>query len=153
MHFDVPAEEMKQYLLHVWQAALQLHFNIEETYLLVPKFSRHLSEHLQQMQNEHQQFSFLIEKINSLHSEKTILNYMKQFYEKLKVLIRFEERELFPAIEKILSETEARQLGVKLHDLHKPIDLSWPNEFWKRKIGASQWTSKIFMVSHAGSTK
>ncbi|APF18955.1 Hemerythrin HHE cation binding domain protein [Caldithrix abyssi DSM 13497] len=138
MQFDASVEEIKRYLLHVWQTALLIHIDLEEKYLMVPEYLRDLKDYLQQMQGDHQIFAEMMKKLNKMKSEQEIRNLIQQFSEKLKTHIRFEERELFPAFEKMLTRVEAKQLGGKLHEVHKPIDLSWPNEFWKRKNGSEQ---------------
>ncbi len=132
---QVAFQELKKYLLHVWQTALQSHFTIEEIYLIVPDFPESIAPLVNRMLADHQKLLTLVEQIKGLNKKTELLTVIEQFCETLKNHIRFEERELYPAIEKNLSKNRARTLGNKLHELHKPIDMSWPWEFWKQKNG------------------
>ncbi len=127
-------DELKNYLLHVWQSALRFHFQVEENYLLLEVCKELLQEDYQRMCDEHQDFYQLIRTLMHCTDRVKIESSINQFYQKLKSHIRFEEREFFPKVEKALSKIDARKLGQKLHELHEPVDLSWPVEFWKNEV-------------------
>lgn len=126
-------DELKNYLLHVWQSALRFHFQIEENYLLLEACKDLLQDDYNKMCEEHKEFYKLIRSLKNCKDQAEVESLVNQFYEKLKNHIRFEESEFFSKIEKALSKIDARKLGQKLHELHEPVDLSWPVEFWKKE--------------------
>ncbi|WP_276134282.1 hemerythrin domain-containing protein [Polluticoccus soli] len=64
--------------------------------------------------------------------EKLLLN---QFEQELNGHIRFEERELFPYIEKMSDPDQFRIAGKQIADLHQGHEcLVWKDEFWATKI-------------------
>ena len=134
LQFGTSLQELKNYLLHVWQSALRFQFQVEENYLLIEACKQVLQEDFKRMCEEHQEFYSLIKSLKHCEKEEKINQMINSFYHKLKDHIRFEEREFFPKVEKALSKIDARQLGQKLHELHEPVDLSWPVEFWKKKV-------------------
>ncbi|HHE54617.1 MAG TPA: hemerythrin domain-containing protein [Caldithrix abyssi] len=135
LQLGVEINELKKYLLHVWQSALRFHFQVEENYLFIEACKEELQDDFNRMCSEHQEFYSIIKSLKYCEDEKKIDQLINNFYQKIKDHIRFEEREFFPKVEKALSKIDARQLGQKLHDLHEPVDLSWPVEFWKQKDG------------------
>ncbi len=126
-------EEVKNYLLHVWQTALSIHFKEEEAYLTVKAEDDLWQEGFQKMYVEHHDFYQLIRDLESCEDHEKSRQLIHEFSEKLKSHIRFEEREFFPIIEKALTKQQILELGRKLHQLHKPVDLGWPVEFWKKE--------------------
>ncbi|RMD88653.1 MAG: hemerythrin domain-containing protein [Calditrichaeota bacterium] len=126
-------EEVKKYLLHVWQTALRSHFQVEEDYLATQIKNEPVYNDFSRMRAEHQDFYRLISAIDSCADKEELRSLIKEFSTKLKEHIRFEEREFFTRFENTLTEQEMNSLGQKLHALHKPVDLSWPVEFWKNE--------------------
>ncbi len=113
-----PEEEismLKKELADKYEKVLRKHFSTEEKFL-VPGFEE--NELIKQMLYEHRKLEGLYNKIVN-GTEKWTLRQQRDklnlFGELLDLHIRFEERELFPMIEKTLSEEELMKLGKKLN--------------------------------------
>lgn len=108
---------LKNELADKFENVLRGHFSLEEK-CLVPGFEE--NELMKQMLYEHKKLGGLYNKIVNntenwtLREQRDKLNL---FGELLDLHIRFEERELFPMIEKELSEEELIKLGKKLGEV------------------------------------
>ncbi len=106
--------DLNKELTDTFEKILRNHFAIEEKYL-VPGFEH--TELMKRMLEEHVKLIGLYNKIRG-NTEgwdlKTMRDKINLFGELLELHIRFEERELFPMIEKSLSEVELKELGKKL---------------------------------------
>jgi len=124
--FGVNLKEIVNYINHFAAGALYPHFDEEENQLLPfidaedPYRKRTIEEHLQ--------LKKLIASLSDSSSEETLLNLAAL----LDAHIRFEERELFPYMETLLSDEELDQIGKLIADLHHPYIENYPNEFWTR---------------------
>jgi hemerythrin-like domain-containing protein len=111
-----PEEEislLKNELTDKYENVLRKHFLLEEKYL-APGFEE--NELIKQMLFEHKKLEGLYNKLVN-GTEKWTLRQQRDklnlFGELLDLHIRFEERELFPMIEKSLSEEQLKELGEK----------------------------------------
>ena len=108
---EAEISELKSELADKYENILRKHFRKEERYL-VPGFED--NNLMKQMLGEHIKLEGLYNKIVSnsegwkLEQQRDMLNL---FGELLDLHIRFEERELFPMIEKSLSEEQLEELG------------------------------------------
>ena len=113
---EAEISELKSELADKYENILRKHFRKEERYL-VPGFED--NNLMKQMLGEHIKLEGLYNKIVSnsegwkLEQQRDKLNL---FGELLDLHIRFEERELFPMIEKSLSEEQLEELGKKLKE-------------------------------------
>ena len=107
---------LKSELADKYENVLRKHFHKEEQYL-VPGFEE--NKLMKQMLMEHKKLEGLYNKIVNdtegwtPEQQREKLNL---FGELLDLHIRFEERELFPMIEKLLSEEQLEELGRKLEE-------------------------------------
>ena len=107
---------LKSELADKYENVLRKHFHKEEQYL-VPGFKE--NKLMKQMLMEHKKLEGLYNKIVNdtegwtPEQQREKLNL---FGELLDLHIRFEERELFPMIEKLLSEEQLEELGRKLEE-------------------------------------
>lgn len=97
-------EQLKELLLKFFREHLGQHFKTEEK-ILAPNFPE--NEMMQRMLNEHVILNKMISEIESIPAGKDTLN---DFGKMLEAHIRFEERELFPMIEKNLSEEQLSEI-------------------------------------------
>ena len=113
---EAEISELKSELADKYENILRKHFRKEEQYL-VPGFEE--NKLMKQMLGEHIKLEGLYNKIVSnsegwkLEQQRDKLNL---FGELLDLHIRFEERELFPMIEKSLSEEQLEELGKMLKE-------------------------------------
>jgi hemerythrin-like domain-containing protein len=105
---------LKQELADKYENVLRKHFSKEEQYL-VPGFED--NDLMKQMLDEHKKLEGLYNKIVNNTEGWTPTEQrdkLNLFGELLDLHIRFEERELFPMIEKSMSEEQLEKLGKKL---------------------------------------
>lgn len=113
------------YITWYWKNNLKNHFEQEEK-LLLPHLSAH-DDLAKQLKMEHKTICQLANEIddNSILSFANVLN----------AHIRFEERQLFPHIEKKVSPNDLNQIFQELDGVPQ-CETQWKNEFWvsKKKI-------------------
>jgi len=114
------------YIKHLW-SSLKNHFDQEEENFLAYGNIDQNSVLIKRMLDEHNQFEQLV---NKIYDSKTIKEDLNEFAKLLNNHIRFEERELFPYIEKSLTEEELKQIGINLENTHEPLDKNWGSRFW-----------------------
>ena len=126
LKFGIATERIIRYLDYFWTQHLQQHFRAEEELLFRkvndPLCDRALQEHVQ-----------LKEMISSLLA-RAFANepaQLDKFAVTLTEHIRFEERMLFPHLEKVMSEAQLDKVGKMLNELHaEQFEDNFPDEFW-----------------------
>jgi len=121
---------MADYVLHAWNGTLQHHFEKEEEFLVEPlkKYAENGKELITRLKKEHAFFHKLIETIGQ--RGKNLPSLIQDFAVALEAHIRFEERDLFPAVEKSIPPKLLQKIGHSLHELHQTGDMCWTPEFW-----------------------
>ncbi|MBL7739761.1 MAG: hemerythrin domain-containing protein [Chitinophagaceae bacterium] len=118
-----PEQEMIAYVHWYWNNHLQLHFSQEE-HLLLP----HLPESDDiaiRLKDEHRTIKEII-------SSQLTVSSLAVLADKMNDHIRFEERKLFPHIEKTLATGQLNSIYRQLE--HQPhCHDKWENEFWQKK--------------------
>lgn len=118
-------EEMVKYIFHIWESNLEHHFWQEEQTLLNLRIE---PKYIQQMKSEHERFRRLIE---NLKEDSKNINIIEEFAELLNKHIRFEERTLYPLVEKEIDSDKLNEIGKFLKEQHIDTCEVWNNEFWK----------------------
>jgi hemerythrin-like domain-containing protein len=120
---DADLLQIKEFITWFWTNHLVSHFDDEER-ALVPELPAD-NKLILQMQEEH---AALREYIRNI--EKLAASDVQSFAGLLHDHIRFEERELFPQIEKLLSTEQLDNILSQFDD--KPVSSAgWTHEFWK----------------------
>ncbi|HEY6503538.1 MAG TPA: hemerythrin domain-containing protein [Chitinophagaceae bacterium] len=115
--------EIASYVHWFWNNHLQLHFSQEE-HLLLPHLPES-DEMAKQLKAEHDEIRELVAAVLDASSLTLLADKMTDH-------IRFEERKLFPHIEKELSQNQLNSIHKQLdHQPHCPE--KWENEFWLKK--------------------
>lgn len=124
----VALQEIAGYIKHFAHEALFPHFEEEENQLL-PFLTEHDPYRVRTIE-EHKQLREILDALADIcnHNEE----YLFTLAAVLEAHIRFEERELFPYMEMLLSEDELEQLGKLITDIHHPYTENYSNEFWVR---------------------
>ena len=121
---------IKDYILHTWDIALNHHFWQEEQSLKsVLEKTKDGSELLHQMMDDHIYFQTEIEYFRSEADPDT--KRILDFADRLNKHIRFEERDLFPFLEKTIEPAILEEIGHFLKEHHEKPDKCWTNTFWK----------------------
>ena len=125
----VKIPEMARYILHIWKNTLQLHFQREEN-AITPNLEnkRDGKPLVKQMMGEHKTFKNLITMIKV---DKVSRNSIDEFAKLLNHHIRFEERELFPELERLATKEEMAKIGLFLGQHHHRACNDWQPRFWQ----------------------
>lgn len=128
----VATERIVAYVLSVYENDLEPHFKQEEelVFELLPSGDKMRIEAFTQHHNISSIYTSLKNQQDNTDEEK-LLN---RFEQELNDHIRFEERELFPHIEKTAEPDKLKEAGKLIDDLHQGHEcLIWDDEFWTMK--------------------
>jgi hemerythrin-like domain-containing protein len=106
-------EDKKKMLINFYHEHLQEHFKMEEK-VLAPYFPE--NDMMHKMLDEHVKLNKKIFEIDAAPADKDTLD---DFGKTLETHIRFEERELFPMMEKTLTEEQLDEIGLLIENLKK----------------------------------
>lgn len=124
-----PPEVIAPYVAHFWKHYLSRHFEQEEA-LLLPLLDRIGAGALgERMVREHRSLEELVTALDEVGPERA--STLGTFAATLRDHIRFEERELFPELERRAAEADLVQVGQQLDAAHVDADLDWPQVFWE----------------------
>lgn len=118
---SIEIERIKAYVDWFFQNDLLEHFNIEEQTLFKLLGDNHVM--IKKALTDHRRLIRLVE------DTKDVEKSLSQLEEELEKHIRFEERILFPEIQKTVSEKDL-ELAMKAHSKKNSND-DWKDEFWK----------------------
>lgn len=122
---QVPVERIQPYIKYFWDNHLQKHFADEETLLFILMQDSLVDEAIA----EHKHIKQLIEA--AITSKSADANQLNILADTLDNHIRFEERILFPHMEKELEEDKLAELGNRLTQLHPVREKDdYGDEFW-----------------------
>ena len=108
------------YVTDIYTNYLRHHFKQEEESFLTPLKAFSEAEVLiKRMLDEHTKFAEIFARIEPFDSD--VYTHVRRFGELLHDHIRFEERQLFPLIEKLLSDEQLKKIETYLKREHKPI--------------------------------
>ena len=125
-------KEMRDFILQFWEQELFQHFEKEDL-LFLPLAYKYpsLIEHLTQLKSEHQEIRLIIKKLNN-DARAEQFETISSFATSLEKHIRFEERELFNAIQETLPEDELMVFSNDLRSLsEKDFCTKYPVKFWE----------------------
>lgn len=119
---------MAAYIAHFWKTHLAHHFQQEETHLLpLLEESSSTKALAERMVEEHVRIRELV----TLAEKDVSAQPLAELSRMMKAHIRFEEREVFPALEAQMPEEVLQEVGAQLQAGHaEEADLSWDPTFW-----------------------
>ncbi len=120
---NADVNEIGDYIRYFWDNELVRHFQDEEAYLLSLLPDDH--ELKKQTLQEHSQIRDTVDQILRAPGKEKIMNLSTLVNDH----IRFEERVLFPYLEKNLSNKQLNDIGDSLMD--SDFCDTWENQFWK----------------------
>lgn len=129
----VAPERISNYVLYFFEHDLQPHFE-EEEQLLFPRLPAD-SELRRQAEKEHAIIKDLIVQIQNDKSNKSLL---LKFSVALNDHIRFEERELFTAIQQVSSEEDLSKIEMHGNNRGNEADAGWKDVFWSKSADQHQ---------------
>ncbi len=123
---QVPAERILPYIAYFWKQHLKSHFDEEETLLFAPLKDDLVAQAI----GEHRHIRSLVETL-SQGNENPTPDSLLSLADAVDNHIRFEERTLFPHIEKALPEDQLAVMGEKIQQLHQVQKKDdYADEFW-----------------------
>jgi hemerythrin-like domain-containing protein len=131
LKFGVATERIIKYVQYFWQLHMQPHFNEEETILFSPVKDAEVQKAL----DEHSQIAGQIKALNAAGNNAA--NQLSTLADTVDNHVRYEERELFPHLEKVLTDEQLDSIGKQLAAHHDPtLKDDFADEFWlKNKNG------------------
>jgi hemerythrin-like domain-containing protein len=114
-HVGAPAKEAVAQFLQAWRSEIEPHFRLEEEFLL-PEFARVVPADdrlIARTLTEHTTLRRDVRKLEESQSEP-VPSLLEEVGRALHDHIRFEERELFPAVEAALEGPRLAELGRRL---------------------------------------
>jgi hemerythrin-like domain-containing protein len=124
----IEPERMAKYVSYFWDTHLMEHFREEETLLFTDVQDALVDKGIQQ----HIAIKTLV--IQILAEGKDNSELYGRLADLITDHIRFEERELFPHLESVLSPEQLGNIGDELARLHQtPAADDYPDEFWRNK--------------------
>lgn len=126
---NTASERIVSYVLYFLQNNLLPHFKEEEEILFVPG-----SDSLvMRAKKEHISIQHLVEELPIMKAIQ-LAEQLRRLADELDKHIRFEERELFPHLEKILMADQLELIGQQLKEASGPEEKdSYADEFWNLK--------------------
>lgn len=125
-------KEMRDFILQFWEEELSSHFE-KEDFLFLPLANTYpqLIEALTQLKTEHQEIRLIIQKLNN-EARSEQFETIAFFATSLEKHIRFEERQLFNAIQEALPEEEMIAFSADLNAIsEKDFCTKYPVKFWE----------------------
>jgi hemerythrin-like domain-containing protein len=125
-------KEMRDFIIQFWEEELRLHFEKEDL-LFLPLAYKYpqLIEGLTQLKNEHQEIRLIIQKLNN-EARAEQLDTIVSFANSLEKHIRFEERQLFNAIQEALPVDELNDFIDELQSIsEKDFCTKYAVKFWE----------------------
>jgi len=115
---------IQQFVAYFWDSHLASHFREEEELL----FNKVNDDFCRKALQQHQDIRALI---NQVKDNVPTPELLTQLADSVDAHIRFEERELFPHLEKVLDEQELIRIGAALAESHTtPVHDNFQDEFW-----------------------
>ena len=126
---DVATERIRKYVQYFWQQYLQPHFREEEKIFFAPIKDRLVQRAI----NEHKYIKQQIEDLANYsgnNERKSLAKIADMVYEH----VRYEERDLFPHLERKLSKEQLENIGEQIEKHHQTSlrDL-YEDQFWNIK--------------------
>lgn len=114
-------QQIADEVLNMWQTEIRAHFQEEEEVLL-PMIARHIRPSNQpcvkQMLDDHAWLRVAVWDIEAHLSDRTLVELLRRFGERLRAHVRLEEQEVFEFIQTICSEEDLTEMSLRLRPSH-----------------------------------
>lgn len=126
LKLNIDTERIKTYVQYFWQVHMQPHFVEEETILFVPVKDAAVQKAL----DEHADINKQVESI--MASSIVQSQQLATLADVVDNHVRYEERELFPHLENILTGEQLKEIGSRLQATAGTVcNDDFTDEFWK----------------------
>ncbi|MCB0719713.1 MAG: hemerythrin domain-containing protein [Bacteroidetes bacterium] len=116
------------YTKFVWNTKLAPHFRLEEVHLVPLVRAARIPELVDRVLSEHEQIRDLVAQAADARSSTQCFADLSEL---LKEHIRFEERDVFPALERASTDAELKTLCESLNADHATDAPEWNIRFWE----------------------
>ena len=132
LKLEVDTGRIKNYVYYFWQYHMQPHFWQEETILFAPVKDAEVQKAI----DDHKQINQLIKALNTSGQEDAA--QLTQLADTVENHVRYEERSLFPHLEKVLAEDELENIEKQLAEQNNAaVSDDFADRFWVRKESIS----------------
>jgi len=126
---DVDIERIRKYVQYFWQEHLQPHFREEENILFAPIKDKQVQRAI----NEHKYIKLQIEALPD-YSENSERRSLAKIADMVDEHVRYEERELFPHLERKLRKEQLENIGKLIQKRHpSTLPDQYADQFWNTK--------------------
>jgi iron-sulfur cluster repair protein YtfE (RIC family) len=127
LRMDVSMERIGKYVQYFWRQHLQPHFREEEHIL----FSPIKDNQVQRAINEHKCIRLQIEDLTD--SKNNQGKRLAKIADMVDEHVRYEERELFPHLERKLTKEQLENIGKLIQKHHQSLQDLYEDQFWNIK--------------------
>jgi len=121
---NVSYTRMRDYVSYFWEQILYPHFMEEETCLFISRDDTLVKQALAEHKQLQEQVVLILDKSNKGISE------LQKLADMITDHTRFEERILFPHLEKTLSDIELERIGQSLYNAGHSLQDAYADQFW-----------------------
>ena len=124
---NIQPQRICEYVKSFWHQNMQQHFQEEEKILFAPIKGRQVKRAI----NEHKQIRQEIEDLANNFGKIDVQKTLARIADKVNDHVRYEERELFPHLERKLSKEQLENIGNQIQKQYSlpPVD-QYEDEFW-----------------------
>ncbi|MGN6165980.1 MAG: hemerythrin domain-containing protein [Flavisolibacter sp.] len=121
---EVDGDRIKKYVAHFWKHDMKPHFLEEEKILFAPV----KDDQVQKAIDDHRKIERQVDTVLQSPADK-VSEQLLQLAGLVDAHVRFEERELFPHLEKTLTPAQLEVIGEQLHN-EPLLQDNYQDEFW-----------------------
>lgn len=125
LKLGIDVERIKKYVQHFWNSDMQQHFREEEEILFAPVKDGNVQKAI----DDHRKIQDEIDSLQTSASYEETSLQLTALADAVDAHVRYEERELFPHLEKILTEIQLEGIGVQLKK-EPVLQDDYADEFW-----------------------
>lgn len=123
----IEPERIRKYVEYFWNADMKTHFREEEEILFAPV----QDEMVQQALDDHIQIAHDVNHVAAA-SDAAVEEALNTLADRVEAHVRYEERELFPHLERVLTSDQLAAIGLALSK-EESLQENYEDEFWVKK--------------------
>lgn len=125
--YHIEFDRLKQYVEYFWNTHFSEHFKEEEQFL----FKSFIDENVEKAIEDHHKIKELISKLSyEIPGKRNEL--LSELADTVNQHVRFEERILFPHLEKKLSDEQLEIIGTQINE--EPLQDNYHDNFWTKSV-------------------
>ncbi len=129
LSLSVSPDRIASYTCYFFDHHLAPHFKGEEAFLF--NLLAQKNEKRKEAERQHRRLRRLRIKLEEMPARQAIT--LGQIEEVLEAHIRFEERDLFPYLQRQLTEEQLKEIQTQLETSHQQVVEQWDDPFWEKR--------------------